>query len=125
MGELAPADFPQVGFRALVRQRIAAGRTGDRAPDLSGADLAKMQVRRQSRHPVLSGPITPPRIVGQRGVEELLQSRPRARLAGLPSLRQAIGPADARQQIQVGEGQGIRPAFETVQLGFRQQWRMA
>src|SRR6478609_2100041 len=105
VGEFAPAKLSK---EFLARRRMAA-RSGS-SPDLTRADLAEGEMRRQARGCLLRWHVTALPVVCQPIVEEVGETCDRGDLAGCPGRAKArcpIGPG--RHQAPRGEFVAWRP----------------
>jgi hypothetical protein len=94
--ELAPAEFAEE-FVDIAGQRRVLGRGKARGvPDLTRADLAAAQMRRQFRGAVAIGPVAIAAIAGHAGFEERFELGSRRCLARRPAVAQALGPIRLR-----------------------------
>src|ERR1039458_6743873 len=123
--KLAPAQFGE-------ELPVAPHRRGDglglskapyRLPHLTGADLAKVQVRRQPRCAHEVSPVAVQRVGQEAAAQEALQLGLGAGAARLPGRSQTIGPVGLRLQLQRSERQrrwpsGCRGVFARRGQGF-------
>src|SRR5476651_2433908 len=87
IGEFPPAEF---GQELLAGRRQAVHRGG--APDLSRADLAEGEIRRQTRRAVDRRHIARLAVVPQCAVEEVAEAPRGGLLTRRPALAQSPGP---------------------------------
>src|SRR5580658_7991059 len=97
MGELAPAELPQIGFDVRPMRRVCALRsTIEFKMNLPRRNLAEVQMRRQPRGAVPCRQIAGLRVVIDGVVPKNFQHLLRADLAGPPGISETPIPTDGR-----------------------------
>ena len=70
VGELAPGELSQPGFRGAVERGFTGLQRGHGVPDRTRADFAPGQMGREARYPGCCGKVPPFGISGECGVEK-------------------------------------------------------
>ena len=99
----------------LANELGCPGEATHGCPDLAGTDLAKVQMRRESRGTGHGRLVPRGGVILEPGIDEALEPLERPVLARPPGARHGLVPADARHELERFERLGSRPALRSAQ----------